>query len=221
MFDSIQDLNKFVLLAVAIIVTIGYTGRKAGKLRRRKRRAQYRNLTRPTALTHDAINEAGDEPQYTKGKQRHGRETAALDATAGCRTIRPATAPGPTPRCFPIPFRRNLAGLCQAVGAPAMSRPATRYGPAPRFDVYWNNKKKALREQRRHESGGNISVAVRNHGASRPKTLLASPLCAQASQPGSLMHNSLPVERGAARFVQNGNRRCAQKSAPQRQGGAP
>ena len=63
MFDSIQDLNKFVLLAVAIIVTIGYTGRKAGKLRRRKRRAQYRNLTRPSALAHDAINEAGDEPQ--------------------------------------------------------------------------------------------------------------------------------------------------------------
>ena len=63
MFDSIQDLNKFLLLAVLLVVTIGYTGRKAGKLRRRKRRAQYRNLTRPTALTHDAINEAGDEPQ--------------------------------------------------------------------------------------------------------------------------------------------------------------
>ena len=63
MFDSIQDLNKFLLLALLLVVTIGYTGRKAGKLRRKKRRAQYRNLTRPTALTHDAINEAGDEPQ--------------------------------------------------------------------------------------------------------------------------------------------------------------
>ena len=171
MFDSVQDLNKFVLLAVAIIVTIGYTGRKAGKLRRRKRRAQYQNLTRPTALTHDAINEAGDEPQYTKGKQRHGRETAVAPATA---------APGPTPHCSPIRLRRIPAGACQAVGALTISHPATRYGRAPRFDVYWNNKKKALRQQRRRESGGNISAAVQNHGASRPKTLLASPLCAQA-----------------------------------------
>lgn len=59
MFDSIQDVNELLLLAVLLLVTIGYKGRKAGKLRRRKRRRQYRNLTRPGAAARDA----GGEPQ--------------------------------------------------------------------------------------------------------------------------------------------------------------
>ncbi len=63
MFDSIQVFNGFLLLAVLLVVTIGYMGRKAGKLRRRKRRAQYRNLTRPGAVTYDASNDAGGEPR--------------------------------------------------------------------------------------------------------------------------------------------------------------
>ncbi len=63
MFDSIQDFNAFILLAVILIVTTGYIDRKARKWLRRKRRRQYRNLTRPSAVTHDASNEVGDEPQ--------------------------------------------------------------------------------------------------------------------------------------------------------------
>ena len=63
MFDSIQGFNVFLLLAVLLVVTIGYIGRKAGKLRRRKRRAQYRNLTRPGAAARDASNDAGREPR--------------------------------------------------------------------------------------------------------------------------------------------------------------
>lgn len=63
MFDSIQDVNELLLLAVLLVVTIGYMGRKAGKLRRRKRRAQYRNLTRPGAAARDPSNDAGGEPR--------------------------------------------------------------------------------------------------------------------------------------------------------------
>jgi len=63
MFDSIQDVNELLLLAVLLVVTIGYKGRKAGKLRRRKRRAQYRNLTGPSAAARDASHDAGGEPQ--------------------------------------------------------------------------------------------------------------------------------------------------------------
>ena len=63
MFDSVQDFNELLLLAVVLVVTTGYVDRKARKWLRRKRRKQYRNLTRPSAVTHDVSNEAGDEPQ--------------------------------------------------------------------------------------------------------------------------------------------------------------
>ena len=63
MFDSIRDVNELLLLALLILVAIGYKGRKAGKPRRRKRRAQYRNLTRPGAAARAAGNDAGREPR--------------------------------------------------------------------------------------------------------------------------------------------------------------
>lgn len=63
MFNSIQGFNVFLLLAIPLVVTIGHKGRKAGKLRRRKRRAQYRNPTRPGAAARDARNDTGGEPQ--------------------------------------------------------------------------------------------------------------------------------------------------------------
>ncbi|MCY4091423.1 MAG: hypothetical protein OXF62_11445 [Caldilineaceae bacterium] len=63
MFDSIQDVNELLLLALLLVVTIGFKGRKAGKLRRRKRRAQYRNLIRPGAAARAAGNDAGGEPR--------------------------------------------------------------------------------------------------------------------------------------------------------------
>lgn len=63
MCDSIRDVNELLLLALLLVVTIGYKGRKAGKLRRRKRRAQYCNLTRPAAAARDAGNDAAGEPR--------------------------------------------------------------------------------------------------------------------------------------------------------------
>ena len=63
MFDSIQDFNEFILLIVVLVVTTGYIDRKTRQWLRRKRRRQYRNLTRPGRVTHHASDETGNEPQ--------------------------------------------------------------------------------------------------------------------------------------------------------------
>ena len=70
--------------------------------------------------------------------------------------------------------------------------------------------------------------ANHNDTAPNPKTqiVLASPLCAQASNPGALVLLSashlIPRGTGGGQACpQRGNRRCAQKSAPGTQRSAP